>query len=182
MVKKKIRDFSFLIIFMVFLLLVLLIQPWGNFPLNDDWQYSALTKNLSENGLFILNEIPVAPALIGQSLIGTAAIQIFGFSHTLLRVITLVLSICCLALVNEILKIATIAKWIRVCCGLILVTNPIFMNLSNSFMTEIYGYFFSLFSVFIWFKGIQPQQSGPPLISWRGCLLAATLAGTSALK
>src|SRR5437016_4307414 len=75
------------------------VWPWGNYPLNDDWQYAWIAKRFAETGRFVV-DVPIAPTLVGQSVIAAPFIRLFGFSHTLLRGITLGLSGLCLFFLN----------------------------------------------------------------------------------
>ena len=74
----------------IWLLAILLINPMGEFPLNDDFSYARSTLNLSEGG--ILRYDPwLSMTLLAQVLWGTAFCKLFGFSFTVLRCSTLVL-------------------------------------------------------------------------------------------
>jgi hypothetical protein len=57
---------------------ILLIAPWGDFPLNDDWQYAHLAKKLVETGRYRV-DVPIAPSTVGQSLLAAPFIKVFGF-------------------------------------------------------------------------------------------------------
>ena len=42
-----------------------LVSPWGNYPVNDDWQYARIVKRLAESGRFVI-DVDIAPSLVGQ--------------------------------------------------------------------------------------------------------------------
>ena len=135
---------------LAFVIAILLVAPWGNFPVNDDWCFAHLAKQLAETGKFIV-DVPIAPSTIGQSLFLTPFIKLFGFSHTLLRVVTLALSWVLLWSVSKLLKWAKVQEWLQTMVLVFLALNPLYMNLSASFMTEIYGWSFALLGAVLWF-------------------------------
>ena len=45
--------------------LAIVVGPWGDYPLNDDWQYARPLKTLAETGRLHI-DVPVAPSLVGQ--------------------------------------------------------------------------------------------------------------------
>src|SRR5437773_5284766 len=135
------------------------VWPWGNYPLNDDWQYAWIAKRFAETGRFVV-DVPIAPTLVGQSLIAAQFIKLFGFSHTLLRCVTLLLSGVCLLFMNGILGVARVPDRVRALALTLLVLNPIYLNLSASFMTEIYGLAVGLGAVWLWMRDRSRHETG----------------------
>src|SRR5437868_10109144 len=86
----------------LFAVVVVCVWPWGDFPLNDDWQYAWIAKRFAETGRYVV-DVPIAPTLVGQSLIVAPLIRLLGFSHTLLRLVTLTLSGVSLVVLGRIL-------------------------------------------------------------------------------
>ena len=68
----------------VWLFMVLLANPVGEFPLNDDWSYSRAVQNLIEHGRLELTGFTSMP-LIAQVFWGALFCLPFGFSFTALR-------------------------------------------------------------------------------------------------
>jgi hypothetical protein len=130
------------------------IRPTIDQPLNDDWQYTHVTKVLADTGEIRL-DVPIAPSLVLQAYLGSWIIQVFGFSHVTLRYLTIFFSILFLALLIKILKISNIPAATITFFMLLFVLNPIFLNLALSFMTEVYGYIIAFFGVYLWLKGRQ---------------------------
>jgi hypothetical protein len=64
--------------------LVVCIAPWSNLPINDDWLYAHIARNLAENGHLSI-DVPVASSVVGQALIAWPVIHFFGFSFLALR-------------------------------------------------------------------------------------------------
>ena len=48
----------------------LVVSPWGNYPVNDDWQYARVVKHLAETGRFMV-DVNIAPSLAGHALART---------------------------------------------------------------------------------------------------------------
>ena len=46
-------------------LVACVVGPWGNYPINDDWQYAHVAKQLAQTGRLTV-DVPIAPALVGQ--------------------------------------------------------------------------------------------------------------------
>jgi len=159
---------------------IYLISPWGEFPLNDDWTYSWVAKRFLETGQYRI-DVPIAPSLVGQSMIVAPFVYLFGFSHVLLRSITITMGAVLLIALDGIFRQFPINARVRTMLLLCVVANPIFLNLACSFMTEIYGYTLALLSVWVWFAGRRRQEDARrlPWISWPSLLASVVLAGTS---
>ncbi len=140
----------FLITTAIYLLCAALCMPWGNFPLNDDWQYALVAKQFAETGSITVS-VPVAPTLVGQTILTYPVIQLFGFSHLTLRLFTVFMSVICLWLFDRLLIRAKIKSELRTWALIALALNPIYFQLSLSFMTEIYGFFWVLLAAYFWF-------------------------------
>ena len=158
---------------------ICLIRPWGDYPLNDDWVYSWVAKHLAETGHFSPASvgIDIGASLVGQSLIGAAFVKAVGFSHTALRVLTLLLSGAGLVCVERILKIANVSAALRATAVCLLIFNPFFLHLSTTFMTEIYGYVPGLMAVVMWFRDRERRPPPAAPVSWFTCLTTAALVG-----
>lgn len=163
-----------------YLIVVGLVRPWGDFPLNDDWQYARVAKHLAETGRFEV-DVSIAPSLVGQSYLAAALIRLFGFSHTLLRVLTMVLTVVLLWTLDSILRIVGARRSDRMLGCALLVLNPIFLHLSFSYMTEVYGYLVAFLAVWLWFAHRKRfgDTIGKPIASIPVCLGVATLVGVS---
>lgn len=133
----------------LFLIAIAVIAPWGDFPINDDWQYAFVAKQFAEHHTLDV-VVPVAPTLIGQTLLVYPLIKIMGFSHLFLRVFTIALSMVILFLVNSILRKSGVLKIVRWLTLSTIAFNVLHLVLSLSFMTEIYGYFWAILAVWIW--------------------------------
>ena len=158
--------------FFMFTLAVVLCQPWGDFPTNDDWQYAHVAKTFAETGRFLV-DVPIAPSLYGQSLLASIFIKVFGFSHFKLRMLTVLLSYFCLIFIEGLMTQARCAPRVKVLFLSLIALNPIFFALSLSFMSEIYGFVLALMTSFLWFSDDRTEHL--PLPTFERATVCATL-------
>ncbi|SPE31324.1 membrane hypothetical protein [Candidatus Sulfopaludibacter sp. SbA3] len=166
---------SLLVPLAAYLLLILLVQPWGNYPLNDDWIYAHIAKKFAESGRFVFDH-DTGAAFIGQGLLAAPVIRILGFSHAYLRCLTMTLGALIICLLWLLLRYAEVRPGIRIAALLTVVWNPLFGYLSLSFMTEIYAYFFALLGAVVWMRDRRTHPEGP-LVSWSAAIATGLAVG-----
>lgn len=154
------------------------IRPTGDFPLNDDWQYAHVAKRLAETGRFAV-DVPVAPTLVLQSAAGAAVIGLFGFSHVTLRALTVVAAGVLLLLLDRLLAMAGARLGARFALLGLVALNPLYLNLTFSFMTEVYGAAVAFVGVWIWYRSVAAERAGRPRAGRWGRRLAALVVGAS---
>ena len=115
-----------------------LVDPRGNFPLNDDWSYAAAVRTLLDHHRLELTDFTSMP-LVAQVLWGALFCLPFGFSFDALRVSTLVLGL--VGVVSTYALVRTVAvsadRSIAWLCGLVILVNPVYLCLAHSFMTDV---------------------------------------------
>lgn len=159
---KKYQDYFGLLL--LWLLLILIINPIGDFPLNDDWCYGKSVKTLYEDGylkLYNWGEM----TLVGQVYWGYFFTEIFGFSFTVLRWSTLVLGFATIIGIYQLLTLAKLSRWVKLIGVLICMMNPIFLSLSFSFMTDIPFMCVTIWAFYFFAKALQTE-------SWKRILWA----------
>jgi hypothetical protein len=145
------------------LVLVLLISPVGEFPLNDDWIYSKTVQHLLETGQYKAHPYLNA-TLIAQSYWGAMFCKIFGFRFTVLRISTLVLAFANAWAVAKSGMVLGFSRNLALLCGAIVATSPLVLQLSYSFMTDVPFLAMSNLSGFFFLKAL--RQPKPQLIAW----------------
>lgn len=148
---------------LLFLLLVVCVRPWSELPLHDDWLYSHVARTFAEHGSLPLDL--ATATVVGQSVMAWPIVQIFGFSHLALRLLTIGLSILMLVEVNYLLALGAVSAGVRFVTLCALGVNPIFMHLATTFMTENYGFFVALLAACIWFRGRNHDSAWPGVIA-----------------
>ncbi|MBK6766512.1 MAG: phospholipid carrier-dependent glycosyltransferase [bacterium] len=118
-------------------LMTYLAHPVGDFPLNDDWTYGVSVKALVEEGrMFFLTEW-ACKTLVAHVFWGALFCLPFGFSYTALRVSQLTAGLIGgIATYYLCLELGA-SRRTALLCSLTLLVNPLYFQLSNSFMTDV---------------------------------------------
>ena len=117
-------------------LIIFIVNPLGNFPINDDWAYAKNVYHLAVNGVLKFSDWP-AMTLIAQTLWGTLFCKIFGFSFTTLRFSVLALSFAGIVFYYLIALKASRNEKTAFIATAVMIFNPLFFTLSYSFMTDV---------------------------------------------
>jgi hypothetical protein len=135
------------ILTLLWISMILFVNPAGEFPINDDWAYTHNVQSLIIDGKFEFSNWP-AMTLISQTLIGAGISKVFGFSHEVLRSTTIILAwLTCIVsylLVDKVVR----QKNLAFLFAFFLMVHPFFFTMANSFMTEVYFMLFSLTSMY----------------------------------
>jgi len=116
---------------------ILLVNPLGEFPLNDDWAFAKSVWVLCETGKMTINDWP-AMTLVGQVAWGALFAKIFGLSHVVLRVSTLIASLIGASTFYKLALYFSINRKIAAFASLLLFFNPLYFSLSFTFMTDVH--------------------------------------------
>ena len=90
-----------LILLSLFLIAEIIINPIGEFSLNDDWSYTKSVETLNNTGVFEIGYWP-AMTLYAHVLWGLLFVKVFGFSFTVLRISVLILSLITLLTIHKL--------------------------------------------------------------------------------
>jgi len=168
-----------MIAFAVVLVITAITAPWSNYPTNDDWQYARAAKLLDSTGQIII-DTPIAPSLVGALAFTWPFVKVFGFSHTLLRVLTLSMAALVFFSLDALLRIAEVRRAVRVQALLLIAVNPLALNLTLSFMTEYYGYAPALLGAVIWLRHRRfAETNASPPLSFRAAIGVGVLVGST---
>jgi hypothetical protein len=125
----------FLLLLLVLFVAECIVNPIGNFPLNDDWSYGKAVM-YSLKGDYTIGNFG-AMTLFTHLAWGMLFVKIFGFSFTVLRISTLVSVIISLFLLDNLVFRISGNKKLGFLLCLVLLFNPLFFNLSNTYMTDV---------------------------------------------
>jgi Dolichyl-phosphate-mannose-protein mannosyltransferase len=120
----------------VWILAAVIVNPRGDFPLNDDWAYGPAVRILLEEGDLRFSDW-TAPNLIAQVLWGAMFCLPTGFSFTTLRVSTLVLGLIGVVATYGLLRESRAREGLSLFGALVLAFNPIYFSLSFTFMSDV---------------------------------------------
>lgn len=144
--KKVFRYFQehiSLTVIIIFIIVEFLINPIGEFCLNDDWAYAKAV-----HGYLETSELKFSfwQAIPGLPLIFTGVFfsKLFGFSFTLLRLISVGCVIISTLLVDSNLKRLAVSKKNRLLVLMLFVFNPLTISLGNSFMPDVFQMFLGI--------------------------------------
>ena len=120
---------------LVLALTVVLVSPLDAFPLNDDWVYATMVQ-WHLDGHFAVHAYSSAFALT-QTVWGALWCMVFGYSYGTLRVSTLALAALAAWATSRAAREAGAGCWASRLTGIVLVCNPLFLNLAYTFMTDV---------------------------------------------
>ena len=143
--KLKSYQIAIFIIF-VWLVITAIINPSGNFPLGDDWAYAKPVKTYLETGIIKLTDW-ASMTLIMQIFFGIIATKIFGFSFTVLRLLTIIFGTLGSVGTFYFLKENNLNNKISIFITFLLIFNPVYFLYSFCFMTDIPFYAFMILSL-----------------------------------
>jgi hypothetical protein len=157
-IKKLTINYRYeLLLTIVWIISILIVNPLGEFPLNDDWAYSLDVFHLSQEGKLILNDWP-AMTLIAQIIWGTLVSIVFGFSFTILRFSTLFFGLITILTFYRILFISRKNKKVSFAGTFLLMFSPLFFYSSFTFMTEIYFLSAFMFSFLYFYRFFSTEK------------------------
>jgi len=113
-----------------------LINPSGDFPLNDDWVYGLVVRNLLKTGHFQFIS-PASANLFTQAYWGALFCLPSGFSFAALRLSTLVIAALGVVSLYGVTREVGCSKTMATLASLLLIFNPLYLGLANTFMTDV---------------------------------------------
>ena len=149
---KKI-NLKLILILSLYIILVLIINPTGNFPINDDWIFYRQVEAFS-SGQFRINSL-IDPSFISQGIVALFWSRIFGLSFYSLRLLSILFTLVFAFFTYRNLEMLKIKEHLARVIILLLLFNPIIFNSSMTFMTEIYFLAFVSISIFFFLKYFQ---------------------------
>ena len=158
--KTRLRsDFLALgLLVLVWAVMAAVIDPLGNFPLNDDWVYGLAVRSILETGRFALPS-PSSANLFVQAYWGALFCLPFGFSFTALRISTLVLGGVGPIAQYLLLRDLGARRPAALVGGLTLAANPLYLGLSASFMTDVPFTALATVALWLYVRGVQRGQA-----------------------
>lgn len=131
------RDEShMLIILILWITMITLVDPVGEFPINDDWAYAKSVRELVFYGKVIHPDWS-APNFVAQNFIGGIFCILFGFSYTTLRFSSLLLGVVGLVACYKLVREMSVQPRYAMAGTLAMMVNPIYFASCHTFMTDI---------------------------------------------
>ncbi|MBX2876282.1 MAG: glycosyltransferase family 39 protein [Saprospiraceae bacterium] len=154
-----------LLLGLIWILLIFLVNPIGDFPLNDDWQYAYPVKQMVEEGQFSMQG-QFAPNILLQVVYGYLSCRVLGgFDFTYLRFGILVLGLGCGLLLYHWLQPDGNSQRRSFGISLVLITSPLFFSLSHTFMTDVPFLFLCILSLFYFSRYVGERRLSSLLLA-----------------
>jgi 4-amino-4-deoxy-L-arabinose transferase-like glycosyltransferase len=147
--------------------IIFLAIPPGrqNFPLLDDWAYSAGAFEFASGGGVHFHRWAAMP-LLGQWLWAAPFIRAFGQSHVVLRLSTILLSWLGLSAFYDLLRGSGHGPRSAALATATLAASPLFFVLQGTFMTDVPALSFALLALACYKRAMSiPMSSGA--VAWR---------------
>ncbi len=151
--------------------LAAIINPIGEMPLNDDGKYAYAVKSLIETGNLKVSPWG-APNVVSQVYWGALFCLPYGFSYTALRLSTLTIALVALLALYGLMKEAGANSTTALFGVLVLAFNPLFFELSFTYMTDVPFLGFALVALYLLVRGVKRQSRMAVALG----LVAASLA------
>jgi len=119
----------------IYVLMIVAVNPLGDFPLNDDWAYADTVKLLLERHQLRISSWG-APSVLTQALFGALFCLPFGFSYTALRLASATLGLVAVLATFWLARRAGAGRGLAFVCGLTLAVNPLLFQCAHTFMTD----------------------------------------------
>ena len=141
------------------LAIVAIVQPRGDFPLNDDWAYAHSVEWLLAEGRFRLSDW-VGNNLVPQALAGAAVTAVAGFSFEALRHLTQAVAVAAMAATYFWFRAARLEPSAALAAAAAIVAFPAWPVLANSYMTDLYGFALALAAAAFFLKALETTSRG----------------------
>ena len=156
------------------------IQPWGDFPLNDDWVYARIAHRFADTGQLRVEGCHAA--VIGQILLAVPFVKLFGHSHVVLRSLTMVAGLATIWAIGALLRVAAVRPRLVLATQLLFALNPLFLYCATTFMTELYGQLPALIGIVLFYRSRRDAETRSPegaVIAPAAAALAGVVVGAS---
>lgn len=142
---------------LIWLLMIYLANPLGEFPLNDDWSYGRAVQSLVEHGHLQLTGFTSMP-LIAQVFWGALFCLPFGFSFSALRASTITLGLLGILTTYWIFEELGIERKFALFAMVVVAINPLYFQLSLTFMTDVPFFAFSMFAFLFFLRALRTES------------------------
>lgn len=159
---------------LIWVALVILVNPIGDFPLNDDWSYGKSVYYLVKEGTLRFTGWQ-GVTLVAQIFWGALFCLPFGFSFTALRLSTLFLGLTGIFAAYALFRQKNINHTVAFIAASLIAINPLYFALSNTFMTDVPFFAFAMVSLFFFIRGIRLERKGDILIGTLSACIATLI-------
>src|SRR5215467_10717510 len=124
------------LVLLPFLVIVVIVNPFREMALEDDWAYSLTVRHLLDTGSYQLNNW-LSANMPFQAYWGLAFSKVIGYSHATLHLSTLFLAFFGLIAFYFLAQEHGLGPWQACILTLVLLASPLFLKFSFTFNTDI---------------------------------------------
>ncbi len=159
-------------------LCALLIRPYAETGICDDWSYIKTTQILAQTGHIVYNGW--ASAMLGWQLyLGALFVKLFGFSFTTVRLSTTLVAIATTWLLQRTLVRAGVSQWNATLATFTFIFSPLYLPLAFTFMSDVAGVFSIVLCLYMCLRALQADTQAST-IAWIGsAALLNAIGGTA---
>lgn len=159
--------FPLIALLLVWSLIILVVDPRGEFMVNDDWAFVRSLEAFRSTGTLIVTGwgpqgAPGGPSLLVHLLVGDLFCRALGFSLTTLRIAVLTMGILGSLGLLLLLRTAGASPWLALLGTLTVVANPLFLAECFTYMTDITFASLVIFALLCLYLGV--KQASPAWI------------------
>jgi hypothetical protein len=135
----------------------LLIRPYAEMGIGDDWSYIKSAQVLAQTGHIVYNGW--ATAMLGWQLyVGALFIKLFGLSFTAVRFSTVIEAMATAYLLQRTCVRAGLNSWNATLATMTFVLSPLHLPLAYSFKTDVSGMFCIVACLYMCLRAVQTQS------------------------
>lgn len=157
------------LLLLVWALIILIVNPVGEFMINDDWAFVKSLEAFRAAGKIIAtgwgpSGAPGGPSLLFHLLWGNFFSYLCGYSLTTLRISVLTLGILGSFGLLWLFRFAGVSPWLALLGALTVVFNPLFLAESFTYMTDITFSSLAIFALLFLSLGVEKSRLSLVLI------------------
>ena len=141
----------------LYLLSLVIVNPTGNFAINDDWDFYLHVRYFL-NGIYAKNQL-IDASFILQGFLGMLWAKFFGLSFFSLRLLTILFTVIFGYGFFNILELFRVNRSFILFSLLLLFFNPLIYISSLTFMTEVYFLAFFIWSVYFFLLFLRSSET-----------------------
>lgn len=156
----------------------LLVQPYAEMGINDEWSYVKTAQVLAQTGHIVYNGWG-SPMLGWQAYFGALFIKLLGFSFTAVRLSTVIEAMATAFLLQRTLVRVGITSRNAALATLTFVLSPLCLPLDFTFMNDVPGVFSIVLCLYMCLRALQAESESSAMTWVSLAALLNALGGTA---
>jgi hypothetical protein len=141
------------------ILCYLLVRPFAEIGIDDDWSYVKTAQVFAQTGKFAYFGL-ISPMLGWHVQLGALFIKLFGFSFTVVRLSTLIEAVLTAFLLQRTFVRAGMNAWNGTLATVAFVLSPLFLPLSFTFMSDVPGVLCIVVCLYMCLRALGAENEG----------------------